>query len=115
MIYMLKCTGADCPSRGREIPPGKFTMKYDKKLKKVVPTMVHESERVCPVCGRLMEFVEVENLIPEFSVSTFKGLPDDKKKEILRKRFDKDMKRGSADEKEQRKRNAIEKLIGYGK
>ena len=42
-------------------------------------------------------------------------MSDDKKKEILRQRFDRELKRGAADEKEQRKKNAIEKMIGYGK
>ena len=74
----------------------------------MVPTIVGKPYE-CSNCA------EVESTIPEFSVGVFKGLPDDKKKEILRQRFDRELKRGAADEKEQRKKNAIEKMIGYGK
>lgn len=91
-----------------------YRMKYDKELKKMIPEFIGTPPK-CPVCGQTMVFAEEDSKIPVFSVGVFKGQPDDKKKEILRQRFDKDLKRGAADEKEQRKRNAIEKMIGYGK
>lgn len=115
MKYVLKCVNGDCSNKGKSFPPGKFRMKYNKKLKKVVPELCSAIDGVCPECGAPMEFFEVENNIPEFSVSTFKGLPDDKKKEILRKRFDKDMKRNGRDEMESRKKSTISKMIGYDK
>ena len=40
------------------------------------------------------------------------NLPDDKKQEILRQRFDKEIKRGAGDEKEFRKRKAMNKMLG---
>lgn len=91
-----------------------YRMKYDKELKKMIPEFMGPPPK-CSACDQIMVFVEEESRIPIFSVGVFKGQPDDKKKEILRQRFDDDLKRGAADEKEQRKRGAIEKMIGYGK
>lgn len=114
MKYILTCLNPDCELHSIGFTPGKYSMKYDKELKQVVPKLVGKPY-LCSNCGQELTFKEVENTIPEFSVGVFKGLPDDKKKEILRKRFDKDMKRGSADEVEQRKKGSMEKFLGYGK
>lgn len=114
MKYVLCCPNEACELHGVAFTPGKYVMKYSKELKKIVPTIVGKPYE-CSNCREQMVFTEVESTIPEFSVGVFKGLPDDKKKEILRQRFDRELKRGAADEKEQRKKNAIEKMIGYGK
>lgn len=114
MKYVLCCPNEACELHGVVFTPGKYVMKYSKELKKMVPTIVGKPYE-CFNCREQMVFAEVESTIPEFSVGVFKGLPDDKKKEILRQRFDRELKRGAADEKEQRKKNAIEKMIGYGK
>lgn len=112
MKYVLTCGNPDCELHGVHFSIGKYTMKFDKNLKKVVPNLIGQPV-LCSKCGSELVFKEVENNIPEFNVGVFKGLPDDKKKEILRQRFDKDLKRGAADEKEHRKRKAMEKLVGY--
>ena len=111
----MRCTCESCEDRGRSFTPGKFIMKYDKKLKRVVPELCNSIDGMCPSCGSQMVFCEVENSVPEFSVGVFKGLSDEKKKEILRQRFDKDVKRNSRDEMEGRKKGTISKLIGYDK
>lgn len=108
MKYIIVCPNG-CENQCSQAP---YRMKYDKSLKKVIPEFIGEKP-VCPVCKSPMVFKEEEASIPEFSVGVFKGLPDDKKKEILRQRFDRDIKRGSGDEREQRKRAAIKKFIGY--
>lgn len=104
-----------CPKEcGHQKTTAPYRMKYDKETKRMVPEFIGTVPK-CPVCSSAMVFAEEDSTIPQFSVGVFKSQPDDKKKEILRQRFDKDMKRGSGDEKEQRKKNAIEKLVGYGK
>lgn len=115
MKYVLRCTNENCDNKGKNFTPGKFIMKFDKKLKKVVPELCDNICGICPKCGKVMVFVEAPNDVPEFSIGTFRGLPDDKKKEILRQRFDKDIKRNSRDEIETRKKGAISKMIGYDK
>lgn len=110
MRFVLVCPNR-CENRTIIAP---YRMKYDKESRKMIPEFVGTPIK-CSICGQIMVFAEEKSNIPVFSVGTFKGQPDDKKKEILRQRFDKDLKRGANDEKEQRKRGAMEKLLGYGK
>ena len=112
MKFVLVCNNPDCKLHDIPIEAGKYTMKYDRETDRMIPKL--EQTRVCSKCGSQLVFKEAENNIPDFSVSSFRGLPDDKKKEILRQRFDKEIKRGAGDEREQRKRNAMSKMLGYG-
>lgn len=110
MRYVLVCNNSSCPACDIPVATPDYKMKYDKRLKKVVPMCT--TVETCASCGGELVFVEEETTIPDFAVNGFKSLPDDKKKEVLRKRFDKDMKRGGAEEKEMRKRNAMSKFLG---
>lgn len=88
-----------------------YRMKYDKAQEKMIPEFIGLAPK-CSNCGELMVFQEEESKIPDFSVNAFGGLPDDKKQEILRQRFDKEIKQGAGDEKEFRKRKAMNKMLG---
>lgn len=88
-----------------------YRMKYDKAQEKMIPEFIGLAPK-CSNCGELMVFQEEESNIPDFSVNAFGGLPDDKKQEILRQRFDKEIKQGAGDEKEFRKRKAMNKMLG---
>ena len=101
-----------CPRGGEHqkmIVP--YRMKYDKAQEKMIPEFIGLAPK-CSNCGELMVFQEEESNIPDFSVNAFGGLPDDKKQEILCQRFDKEIKRGAGDEKEFRKRKAMNKMLG---
>lgn len=113
MSYYLICKNNTCKEFNIRQNVGTFRMAYDAKAHKMVP----KTEFKCSNCGCVMEFEEVAEgeTIPEFSVNTFGGQPDEKKKEILRHRFDKEIKRGAGDEKEMRKRKAMGKMLGYDK
>ncbi len=115
MKFVLECKNEACPlCGGVSFIPGKYRMRYDRATQKMVPEL-SEVPYYCPDCGQKLEFTEVESTIPEFSVNDFASLPDEKKKEVLKKRFDAGMKRGGSEEGEMRKREAISKFIGYGK
>lgn len=115
MKFVLQCANNDCPLCGGVVfTPGKYRMRYNRETRGVEPELL-EVPYCCPGCGREMVFTKVPSEIPEFSVNDFASLPDDQKKAILRKRFDEGMKRGGRDEGEMRKREAISKMIGYGK
>jgi hypothetical protein len=114
MMYVLRCPNENCVGHGQFKEVGKYQMKYNKTLKKMVPAFIFEPTK-CEECGTIMEFEELPNEIPNFSVGTFKGLPDEKKKEVLHKRFKKGMERGGNDQVEIKKREAIGKMIGYDK
>jgi len=115
MKFVLECNNDGCSlCRAVSFVPGKYRMRYDRGTKKMVPEL-SEVPYCCPECGQKLEFTEVESTIPEFSVNDFASLPDEKKKEVLKKRFDAGMKRGGSEEGEMRKREAISKFIGYGK
>lgn len=101
-----------CKKCGNTSEPGNYVLKYDKKLDKMIPEY-KGTPPVCSKCGEELVFVEEESSIPDFSVSGFKGLPDDEKKKVLRQRFDKEIKRGAGDEKEARKKKAISKMLGH--
>lgn len=109
MIYVICPAGCE-----HQKMSASYRMKYDRETDKMIPEFINTPPK-CPICGQTMVFTEEESKIPEFSVGTFKGQPDDKKKEILRQRFDKELKRGAADEKHERKKNAISKMLGHDK
>ena len=113
MKYVFVCENPDCPDYGVQHDSGKCVLVWSSKLKRLVPE--NAVEKTCQTCGRNLVFEQVESVIPKFGVNGFKSLPDDKKKEILRKRFDGEMKRGANDEREMRKREGLSKFLGHDK
>lgn len=111
MKYVLMCRNQTCPVCDIPVQTPPYKMKYDKRKGKMVPYL--DTPEVCSICGEPLRFIEKETTIPEFGVNGFKSLPDDKKREILRKRFDKDMRTGGSEEKEMRKRSAMNKFLGH--
>ena len=111
MKYIFKCLNEDCPNFGKRLEPSKYSMKYDAKRKRMVVNISPIPK--CVVCGREMVVVEVNTSVPDFSVGTFAGLSDEKKKEILQNRANSDMKKVGNEEVNERKRKGIAKLIGY--
>lgn len=114
MKYELICNNEGCPEQGNKKSIGKFVMSYSRKERKMVPK-IEGGNPLCLFCGKVLEFIEVDPSIPDFSVGTFKGLPDEEKKKVLKKRFDADSGSRGKDEKEFRKKSAISKMIGYDK
>ena len=115
MKFVLECQNEDCGLyKAVSFTPGKYRMKYNRTTKKMVPELC-EVPYHCPECGHQLVFTEIDSVIPEFSVNDFASLPDEKKKEVLKKRYEAGMKHGGNDEGEMRKREAISKMIGYGK
>ena len=114
MKYMLKCANDRCEKYGKLVTPGSYSMKYDRRRKRLYPQF-QPSEMVCPCCGRGLIVEEVVDSIPEFGVGTFKSKTDEEKRKILKQRYNRGMKMGGNDEKEMRKRDAISKMIGYDK
>lgn len=113
MKYVLVCPNSGCIGNNTVFEAAKYRMKFNKETKKMQPEYVYEKEN-CPFCGAQLVFAEVPSEIAVFSVGTFKGLPDEQKKEVLHKRYKKGMeKSGGNDEGEIRKRNAMKKLIGH--
>lgn len=116
MKWVLKCSNkADCEfaNSGKWLESGCYTLKYDKKRKRMFPTS--DEDVRCPVCGRILRWEEQPVPISNFGVSTFNGLSDEAKKKVLRERFDADNKRTGNDIKANNHRKAMEKLIGYDK
>lgn len=108
MKYVVICPNG-CKHQKTTAP---YRMRYDKAAKRMVPEFITTAPK-CPECGELMVFAEEPSVIPDFSVGTFKGLPDEQKKEVIKKRYQKGMTKGGNDEVEIRKRSAIKKMIGY--
>lgn len=114
MKYVWKCLNPKCRKCDKAYIPGSYTMKYDRRRKRLFPTL-NGSEKYCSVCGMELQPVEVPSQIQQFSVGTFKGKSDEEKKNILKQRYDRGMVQGGKDEVEMRKRDAIGKMIGYDK
>ena len=114
MKYVWKCLNSKCRRYDRAYIPGSYSMKWDKKRKRLFPTL-NDNEKCCPVCGMELQPVEVPSVIEGFSVGTFRGKSDEEKKSILKQRYDRGMAQGGNDEVEMRKRDAIGKMIGYDK
>lgn len=114
MRYYLKCVNRNCENEGKLIPPGSYVLKFDKRRKRLYPQF-QQADMICTCCGKELVVEEVPDSIPQFNLGVFKGLPDEDKKKILKKRYDKGMLTGGNDEKEMRKREAIKKMIGYDK
>ena len=112
MKYVLECPNEACAEYAVPVEAANYRMKYDKTTKQMKPEFNGKTQ-CCACCGTELQFAEAPSVIPDFSVGTFKGLPDEKKKEVLHKRFQKGMAKGGNDENELRKRGAVKKLIGY--
>lgn len=110
--FLLVCKNPECSNLNKTFGAGHYRMKYDKGLDKMVPEFVGEIP-ICPSCSQKLQFMEVSTTLPTFGVSTFRGLPDDKKKEILRKRYEGGIKHEGGLEKEYHKRKNLAKMIGY--
>lgn len=114
MKYVWKCLNRKCRRYDIAYVPGSCTMKYDRRRKRLFPTL-KDSEKCCPVCGMELQPVEVPSQIQQFGVGTFRGKSDEEKKNILKQRYDRGMAQGGKEEVEMRKRDAIGKMIGYDK
>lgn len=114
MKYVWKCLNEKCERYDKAYVPGSCTMKYDRRRKRLYPTL-NDSEKYCPCCGLELQPVLVHSQIQPFGIGTFKGKSDEEKKNILKQRYDRGMAQGGRDEVEMRKRDAIGKMIGYDK
>lgn len=114
MKYVWKCLNEKCERYDKAYVPGSCTMKYDRRRRRLYPTL-NDSEKYCPCCGLELQPMLVHSQIQPFGIGTFKGKSDDEKKSILKQRYDRGMAQGGRDEVEMRKRDAIGKMIGYDK
>lgn len=114
MKYVWKCLNEKCERYDKAYVPGSCTMKYDRRRRRLYPTL-NDSEKYCPCCGLELQPALVHSQIQPFGIGTFKGKSDDEKKSILKQRYDRGMAQGGRDEVEMRKRDAIGKMIGYDK
>lgn len=114
MKYVWKCLNEKCERYDKAYVPGSCTMKYDRRRRRLYPTL-NDSEKYCPCCGLELQPVMVHSQIQPFGIGTFKGKSDEEKKNILKQRYDRGMAQGGRDEVEMRKRDAIGKMIGYDK
>lgn len=114
MKYVWKCLNEKCERYDKAYVPGSCTMKYDRRRRRLYPTL-NDSEKYCPCCGLELQPVLVHSQIQPFGIGTFKGKSDEEKKNILKQRYDRGMAQGGRDEVEMRKRDAIGKMIGYDK
>lgn len=114
MKYVWKCLNEKCERYDKAYVPGSCTMKYDRRRRRLYPTL-NDSEKYCPCCGFELQPVLVHSQIQPFGIGTFKGKSDEEKKNILKQRYDRGMAQGGRDEVEMRKRDAIGKMIGYDK
>ena len=110
MKYVLQCKNGQCTC-AETFTASNYKLRYDKRLDKMVPEFIDEDQR-CPLCGQPLSFVEAESSVPDFAVSTFKGLPDEAKKAVLRKRFEQGMRHSGKEQGEQYKREKIAKFLG---
>jgi len=116
MKWVLKCsnrTKCEFARDGRWLESGCYTLRYDKKRRRMFP--FSDDAVKCPVCGELLRWEEQVVPISDFGVSTFNGLSDEAKKKVLRERFDADNRRTGNDVKANNHRRAVEKMIGYDK